>query len=90
MFENQGHLTIPQQQMFAARFGELEIPDLRVSNVRKNGQVVGVDQIAFINLRANEGWHVDSTYHKHSAKAGILRSEVQPPSGGGQTGAIFI
>lgn len=85
IFKDQGHLTIPEEMAFAARWGHMEdhgaIPVLPITNVNKKGETLVANTNAYYNLQGNEGWHIDNTYQPRSAKAGILRAAVVPPGG---------
>jgi alpha-ketoglutarate-dependent taurine dioxygenase len=88
VFKGQGHLTVSEQRAFASHWGDMDghgaIPILPLSNVRKSGAVLAEGTDAYLNLKGNEGFHIDNTYQPRAAKAGILRAVILPP-GGSQT-----
>lgn len=84
-------LSAEEQVAFARRFGEIEIltPDAElkavpISNVNRDGTLLGADGEISQILRGNEGWHTDSSYMPLSAKASVLSAQVVP-SRDGQT-----
>lgn len=82
---DQHGLSIEAQKAFAKRFGELEIEELPITNVR-DGRVLSEEEVEKTTfLRVNENWHMDSTYMPVQAKCGMLFAEKVPASGGGET-----
>lgn len=81
------HLSDADQVAFGKRFGEIEIlreghEGVQISNKNPDGSVMKPDEQRFKSLRGNEGWHLDSTYMRLAAKAGLLTALVVPPEGG--------
>ncbi len=73
-----------QQVQFARRFGELEFDYAPISNVTKEGELRGDDDVMQI-LKGNMEWHADSTYMPVMAKGAVF-SAHQVPGEGGATG----
>ena len=83
VFEGQ-HLTRDEQQAFANRFGDLEIPMAELSNVKPDGSLRvddGNDDMMKVH-KGNMGWHHDSTYMPVQAKGAVFCAEVVPAEGG--------
>ncbi len=78
------HLSQDEQVAFGARFGELSIEILLLSNRRDDGTLVPPDDPLATILAGNEGWHTDSSFRYLAAKASIL-SAREVPSEGGET-----
>ena len=81
------HLTGDEQRAFGRRFGAFD-EDLGregtvpISNQRRDGSLLAVDDPSIAILRGNEGWHTDSSYMPVAAKASMLSAHVVPASGG--------
>lgn len=73
------HRLLPAAQIaFSRRFGELQMPELRVfSNVGPDGRPKGKHPD-----RGTLVWHTDSSYAAHPPYASLLYAEVTPSSGG--------
>ena len=70
---------------FAARFGDVQ-NDLPITNIdAETGETMELDEYGIQILRGNEDWHVDQTFQRVQAKAGILFA-YESPEQGGQTG----
>ncbi|MGI9644025.1 MAG: TauD/TfdA dioxygenase family protein [Ilumatobacteraceae bacterium] len=77
------HLTRPEQDDFARRFGDLEFEATPLTNIRRDGSLRGdPDDPLVQSLRGNEGWHHDSTYMPVQAKGAVFSAEVVPTIGG--------
>lgn len=77
------HLDNAQQTRFAKRFGDLEFDLVELSNVKKDGSLrVGDDDDMVKILKANMGWHHDSTYMPVQAKGAVFTAHVVPSTGG--------
>jgi alpha-ketoglutarate-dependent taurine dioxygenase len=76
IFKNQSHLTSKQQKAWATRWGRLELEEIAISNKRKDGSTVGVEDNVYKVLKGNEGWHTDSTVRI----AATLLHPSPPPS----------
>jgi len=89
VFPGQG-LSPEDQYDFACRFGNIEVTrpggegqTAYISNQKPDGKLYSPEEVRFMQLRGNEGWHVDSTYMPLAAKAGLLQANVVPAEGGG-------
>ena len=74
------HISLDEQNAFAAMFGPLEFPAAAITNIDDNGEVVsdqGHDTVK--SIRGNEGWHHDSTYMPVQAFGAVVSAEVVPP-----------
>lgn len=77
------HLSRPDQDSFAQRFGPLEFGATPLTNMRRDGSVrADPDHTLNRSLRGNEGWHHDSTYMPVQARGAVFSAEVVPSSGG--------
>jgi len=81
------HLSVTAQEVFAERFGEIEIlvetdKTIAVSNKADDGSLLDDDDHYMQLLRGNEGWHTDSSYMPLSAKASVLSAHIVPSVGG--------
>jgi alpha-ketoglutarate-dependent taurine dioxygenase len=75
-------LTREEQDAFARRAGDLEIPAAPISNIDRRGEVhSAADDDLVKALRGNEGWHHDSTYMPVQAKGAVFSAEIVPSSG---------
>lgn len=77
-------LSRDTQVEFAQRFGALEFEYAPISNLTREGNVRGEDDVVKI-LKGNMEWHCDSTYMSVMAKGAVFSAHVVP-SVGGQTG----
>ena len=83
-------LSDEAQLAFTRRFGRLERGLKRssgaglgrLSNVNRDGGVVGEQDIQARFQRGNQDWHSDSSYKRVGAKASILAAHVVPEEGG--------
>ncbi len=75
------HLTKSEQIAFAKRFGPLELECTPISNVTKEGEVRGDDDVMKI-LKGNMDWHCDSTYLPVMAKGAVFSAHTVPKEGG--------
>jgi len=76
------HLTNAQQDEFAKRFGTLEFTATALTNARRNGDLRSDPGDTLVkSLKANEGWHHDSTYLPVQAKGAVFSAEIVPDSG---------
>ena len=76
------HLTQPEQNAFAERFGALEFPATPISNIGSDGSIHSQpDDDTVKSLRGNEGWHHDSTYMPVQAKGAVFSAEIVPSEG---------
>ncbi|MEC9346656.1 MAG: TauD/TfdA family dioxygenase [Pseudomonadota bacterium] len=94
VFETRGLLVFPAahpteaaQIAFGRRLGPIEVlaPGKRaitISNMRSDGTLIPPDSERATIMRANEGWHTDSSYMALSAKASVLAAHVVPAEGG--------
>ena len=90
-FLDYGVLVVPgqtlnqeEQMELAQKFGKLELPNLQISNVKKDG-TAAPGTAHYFNLKGNEGWHTDSTYMPLSSKAAMLyapSADTLPREGG--------
>jgi len=74
------HISLDEQNAFAAMFGKLEFPAAAITNIDDNGNVLsdqGHDTVK--SIRGNEGWHHDSTYMPVQAFGAVVSAEVVPP-----------
>ena len=74
------HITLDEQNRFAAMFGELEFPAAAITNIDIDGTVLsdqGHDTVK--SIRGNEGWHHDSTYMPVQACGAVVSAEIVPP-----------
>ena len=85
------HLTEPEQNLFALRFGKTEQlapqqkgASLPISNKKPDGSLVRPEDQGYKLLRGNEGWHTDSTYMPLASKAAMLLA-IEVPEVGGET-----
>jgi alpha-ketoglutarate-dependent taurine dioxygenase len=76
------HLTRPQQDTFARRFGELEFTATALTNIGPDGAIRPVDHDLSKSLRANERWHHDSTFMPVMATGAVFTAEIVPDEGG--------
>jgi alpha-ketoglutarate-dependent taurine dioxygenase len=80
------HLSGPDQETFAARFGVLDRfagdEMLKIGNVKPDGELYAQDDAWMRSLKGNEGWHTDSSYQSVSAKASMLTAKIVPKDGG--------
>jgi alpha-ketoglutarate-dependent taurine dioxygenase len=81
------HLTAEAQTAFGQRFGRIEelsagMKSVPISNMRRDGRMLGDDEHAMQIMMGNEGWHTDSSYMHVSARASILAAQVLPRTGG--------
>jgi len=83
------HLSIDEQAVFAARFGEIEeltsiegLKSVPLTNMRQDGGVIDENDDMSLILNGNEEWHTDSSYMPVSAKASVLSAHVIPVDGG--------
>lgn len=75
-------LTREEQDAFARRAGDLEIPAAPISNIDRQGGVhSAADDDLVKALRGNEGWHHDSTYMPVQAKGAVFSAEIVPSHG---------
>ena len=75
-------LTHAQQTEFGARFGELAIEGIPISNTRDDGRLCEADDPLMGIHRGNQEWHTDSSYMPVSAKASMLSAHTVPAVGG--------
>lgn len=76
-------LTRTEQDRFAQLFGDLEFTASPISNLTAEGTILSdLDDDVVKAIRANEGWHHDSTYMPIQAKGAVFTAEVVPTSGG--------
>ena len=74
------HVTLDQQNHFAARFGHLEFPAAAITNIAPDGSVLDDQSHDTVkSIRGNEGWHHDSTYMPVQAFGAVVTAEVVPP-----------
>lgn len=76
------HLTRPQQDAFARRFGELEFTATALTNIERDGTLREPDHDLSKSLRANERWHHDSTFMPVMAAGAVFTADVVPDEGG--------
>ncbi len=77
------HLTRPEQDDFARRFGDLEFEATPLTNIRRDGTIRSDPSDPLVkSLHGNEGWHHDSTYMPVQAKGAVFTAEVVPTTGG--------
>lgn len=74
-------LSRESQVAFARRFGELEFDYAPISNLTRDGELRGDDDVVKI-LKGNMDWHCDSTYMPVMAKGAVFSAHVVPPAGG--------
>src|SRR5262249_52744914 len=75
-------LDRPEQDDFARRFGDLELPASPIATLAPDGPIhrePAADGVK--GLRGNEGWHPDSTYMPVQAKGAVFTAEVVPRVG---------
>ncbi len=76
------HLTRPQQDEFARRFGALEFTATALTNVGPGGELRLVEHDLSKSLSANERWHHDSTFMPVMAAGAVFTAEIVPDEGG--------
>jgi len=76
------HMTQPEQDEFARRFGELEFTASVLTNIQGDGTLRSTDHELSKSLRANQRWHHDSTYMPLMATGAVFTAEIVPDEGG--------
>ena len=76
------HLTQPEQDDFARRFGDLEFTATPLTNIQRDGTLRSIEHDLSKSLRGNERWHHDSTYMPVQAKGAVFSAEIIPDEGG--------
>jgi len=76
------HLTQPEQDDFARRFGDLEFTATPLTNIQRDGTLRPTDHDLSKSLRGNERWHHDSTYMPIQAKGAVFTAEIVTHDGG--------
>ena len=76
------HLTQPEQDEFARRFGDLEFTATPLTNIQRDGTLRATEHDLSKSLRGNERWHHDSTYMPVQAKGAVFTAEILPDEGG--------
>jgi alpha-ketoglutarate-dependent taurine dioxygenase len=76
------HLTRPEQDDFARRFGDLEFSAPPLTNNRRDGTLRSAEHDLSKSLRGNERWHHDSTYMPVQAKGAVFSGEIVTDDGG--------
>src|SRR3954451_4262271 len=76
------HMTQPEQDEFARRFGDLEFTATPLTNIQRDGTLRSTDHDLSKSLRVNERWHHDSTYMPVQAKGAVFTAEIVPDEGG--------
>ena len=79
------HLSDPEQQAFAERFGKLVegLEAIEISNVLPNGQLRGApDDDMMKIIRGNMHWHQDNTYMPLQAKGAVFSAKRVPSAKG--------
>ncbi len=76
------HLTRPEQDEFARRFGDLEFTATALTNIGPDGELRPVEHDLSKSLRANERWHHDSTFMPVMATGAVFTAEIVPDEGG--------
>lgn len=75
------HLSDPEQQAFAERFGKLVegLEAIEISNVLPNGELRGApDDDMMKIIRGNMHWHQDNTYMPLQAKGAVFSAKRVP------------
>jgi alpha-ketoglutarate-dependent taurine dioxygenase len=79
------HLSDPEQQAFAERFGKLVegLEAIEISNVLPNGELRGApDDDMMKIIRGNMHWHQDNTYMPLQAKGAVFSAKRVPSAKG--------
>ena len=79
------HLSDPEQQVFAQRFGELVkgLEAIEISNVLPNGQLRDApDDDMMKIIRGNMHWHQDNTYMPLQSKGAVFSAKRVPSAKG--------
>ena len=76
------HLSRPDQDAFARRFGDLEFEATALTNITRDGGLRSPDHDLSKSLAGNEHWHHDSTYMPVQAKGAVFSAEIVPTDGG--------